>query len=339
VSVRTNDPYETLGVDRDADAETVKRAFRERALRDHPDRNPNDPAAEERFKRASEAYATLRDPEARRRYDAYVAAGGDRYDPGRSGPVPRPDFGTVDWRTVFREADVPIDWSRAGAIPTTGNVVFNVLFHNVARVFRQAGLIRGEDRTLSLRLDLATARSGGTRRVSVSGPVACSACHGAGGPCPTCGGDGVLRGGLDVDVRIPKGVRPGQRLRLQGLGGPGRPPGDAYVVLDVALPLGVRREGGDLATDVFVTPAEAAQGVGAEVAGAKVHVPAGVRDGRTIRVAGGGLGGGALLVTVHVDIWRGGARSLTEAAGGWLAGPVATARDAWQRLFGKGGRP
>ncbi len=339
MSVGTNDPYETLGVDRDADAETVKRAFRERALRDHPDRNPNDPAAEERFKRASEAYATLRDPETRRRYDAYVAAGGDRFDPARGGRVPRPDFGTVDWRSVFREADVPIDWTRTGAMPTTGHVVFDVLFHNVARVFRQAGLIRGEDRTLSLRLDLATARSGGTRRVSVSGPVACSACHGAGGPCPTCGGEGVLRAGLDVDVRIPKGVRPGQRLRLQGLGGPGRPPGDAYVEIDVVLPLGTHRQGADLVTDLYVTPAEAAHGVEAEVAGAQLRVPAGVTEGRVIRVAGGGLGGGALLVTVHIDVWRGGARSLTDAASGWLAGPVATARDTWKRFFGKGDRP
>ena len=103
-----HDPYAVLGVPRDADADTVKRAYREAALRDHPDRNPGDAAAEERFKRASEAYATLRDPEARRRYDAFAAAG---VGAAGMGGAPRPDFATVDWRAVFREAEVPIDCS------------------------------------------------------------------------------------------------------------------------------------------------------------------------------------------------------------------------------------
>lgn len=340
MSARSNDPYEVLGVGRDADADTVKRAFRERALRDHPDRNPDDPAAEERFKSASEAYATLRDPAARRRYDAYVASGGGaRFDRGGAGPVPRPDFGTVDWRSIFREADVPIDWGRRGPMPTTGNVVFHVLFQNVARAFRRAGLIRGEDRTRPLRIDLATARAGGARRLAIAGPVTCGTCRGVGGPCSTCGGEGVLRHGLDLDVTIPKGVRSGQRLRLQGMGGPGNPPGDLFVDLEVALPLGVRAQGRDLAAELHVTPVEAARGVHATVAGVEVAVPAGVREGRVIRLAGAGMGGGALSVTVHVDVWRGGARVFTDAAGDWLALPVAAARGTLERWFKKGGPP
>jgi molecular chaperone DnaJ len=329
------DPYAVLGVPRDADGETVKRAYRSAALRDHPDRNPGDPAAEERFKAASEAYATLRDPEARRRFDAYAATGG-----GPAG-VPRPDFGAVDWRAIFREADVPIDWARAGGVATTGNVVFDVLFQGVARAFRHAGLARGEDREIPLRLDFAEARDGGARRVHVPGPVVCPGCAGrtrAGeAACATCGGEGVLRAGTEVDVRIPAGVRPGQKLRLQGMGGPGGPPGDALVVLDVALPLGARSVGRDVHVDVFVTPAEVAGGVVARVLGRDVRVPRGVRDGTALTVAGGGLGGGALVATVRVDPWRGLARDVLQGANARLARPVAAVRDVWRRATGAGG--
>ena len=329
------DPYTVLGVPRGADAETVKRAYRAAALRDHPDRNPDDPAAEERFKSASEAYATLRDPEARRRYDAYAATGGP------PGGVPRPDFGTVDWRAIFREADVPIDWARAGGVATTGNVVFDVLFQGVARAFQNAGLVRGADRELTLRLDFAEAREGAARRVHVPGPVVCTGCGGGarttGAPCATCGGEGVLRAGTDVDVRVPAGVRPGQKLRLQGLGGPGGPPGDAYVVLDVALPLGARLDGRDVETDVFVSPAEARNGAVVRVLGHAVRIAAGAHDGQTVVVAGGGVGGGALRATLRIDPWRALARDAVEWTGARLARPVATVRDVWRRATSAGG--
>lgn len=333
-----HDPYAVLGVPRDADAETVKRAYREAALRDHPDRNPGDASAEERFKRASEAYATLRDPEARRRYDAFAAAGAGA---AGMGGAPRPDFATVDWRAVFREAEVPIDWARGGGVPTTGHVVFDVLFQGVARAFRQAGLVRGEDRTVALRLELSEARTGGTRRVHVPGPVTCPTCGGqrqvAGEVCRTCGGEGVLRGGSDVDVRVPAGVRPGQKLRLQGMGGPGRPPGDAYAHVDVALPLGARWSGRDLETDLFVTPAEAAHGAVVRVLGANVTVPKGVSDGQTVRSSAGGLGGGTLRATVRIDPWRGLARDAVQAGATWLARPAAIWRDVWHRTTGSRG--
>jgi molecular chaperone DnaJ len=351
VSLPRQDPYEVLGVRRDADADAIRRAFRERALRDHPDRNPGDAAAAERFKAASEAYATLRDPGARHRYDAYVAAGGARMGqrpraaaggtPGGFGGVPgdpRPDFATVDWRSVFQEADVPVDWHRygaAGTAPTVGNVVFDVLFRGVAQAFRQAGLLPGEDRTVALRLDLDAARRGGTRRIHVRGPLTCPACApGSGVPtadCPTCGGRGVLRNGTEVDVRVPAGVRPGQKLRLQGMGGPGRPPGDAYVELDVALPLGVTRQGRDLWSDVYLTPLETARGTMVTVAGTRVRIAAGARDGQRLRVAGAGLGGGDLLVTLRHDVWRGAARAVGDALQSVGATVAETWRDVWRR--------
>lgn len=297
----THDPYGVLGVPRDADAETIKRAYRTLALRHHPDRNPGDAEAEEQFKRISEAYATLRDPDARARYDTYGHVG--------RGPVgAQPDFSHVDWRVVFQEADIPMDWSRRGDVPTTGNVVFDALFRGVTTMFRQAGLLPGEDRQVRARIDLATARRGGTQRVHLPGPVRCETCRGLGrdadGACPACGGSGRLARGMSVDVRVPAGVKTGTRLRLAGMGGPGQPPGDAFVVLDVAVPASARLQGRDLLTEVFLTPLEAGRGVVTTVLGMPLRVDGGVRDGQQLRVAGGGLGGD-LLVTVRTDVWRG----------------------------------
>jgi len=310
VPTGVSDPYDVLGVARDADADTIKRAYRTLALRYHPDRNPGDATAEEQFKRISEAYATLRDPEARQRFDTYGHVG--------RGPVgARPDFSHVDWRVVFSEADIPIDWSRAGGIPSTGNVVFDTLFRGVSTLFRQAGLLPGEDRQVRLRIDLETARAGGQRRVRLPGPMRCEGCRGLGrdaaGACPTCGGSGRLARGLSVDVSVPAGVRSGSKLRLAGMGGPGQPPGDAYVVLDVVLPSGVRSLERDLATELFVTPLEAERGAEVNVLGMPVRLPARSRDGSSVRVVGGGLGGD-LIVTIKIDVWRGLGRVAYEGA-------------------------
>ena len=109
-------PYEVLGLSSSADAAEIKTAYRRLALQYHPDRNPGDKGAEERFKEISEAYATLRDPEARARYDRF----------GSTRPqASRPDFNTVDWQTIFQEADIDIDWSQRNAVPRTGNAVFD----------------------------------------------------------------------------------------------------------------------------------------------------------------------------------------------------------------------
>jgi molecular chaperone DnaJ len=305
-----NDPYEVLGVSRDADLDGIKQAYRRLALRYHPDRNPGDGAAEERFKAISEAYATLRDPELRRRYDSYGHA-------GRGPAGTRPDFSHVDWRVIFQEADIPMDWSRRGGVPTTGNFVFDALFRGMTTMFRQAGLLPGEDREVRARVELATARGGGSKRVHVPEPVLCSTCRGLGrdadGVCAMCGGTGALRHGLDVDVTIPPQVRHGTRLRLAGLGGPGQPPGDAFVRLEVEVPPGAQLEGRDIVAEVHVTPLEAGRGVTTDVLGMRVRLHAGARDGQRVRVTGGGVGGD-LVITVRVDTWRGLGRAALDVA-------------------------
>lgn len=320
--VLTN-PYELLEVPTDAGADEIKAAYRKLALRYHPDRNPGDKDAEERFKEISEAYAVLRDPDARARFDRYGSA--PQGDPRGY----QPDFTSVDWQTIFNEADIHIDWSaRGGVPPRTGNAVFDTLFGMVTGMFRNAGLLPGETREITVRIPYALARVGGTRNVKVPGPITCPTCHGSrtvdGRTCPDCGGSGVRNIRSDVEVRVPAGVKPGTRLRLRGMGGPGNPPGDLHVRLDVALPEGARLEGDDLHAALFLTPWELSNGVDTVFEGVPVHVKAGTSAGQTIRVAGGGLGIGDLVLAVRSDVWRGLMRTATTWFRGIAEGRAGT---------------
>ena len=300
------DPYTTLGVTRTADAAEIKAAYRKLALQHHPDRNPGDRAAEERFKEISEAYATLRDPELRARFDRYGAAG---YGAGGSA-AGRPDFSTVDWATIFQEADLKVDWSRQQTVPQTGNVMFDALFGVMAGMMRSSGLLPGEDREVTLLLTVVEARAGTERRVHVPGPSVCATCggsgQGAGGFCAVCGGRGVARGGSEVEVTVPPLRKDDTRLKLKGLGGPGRPAGDAYVQLSVQLPPGATLGAdGTLRAELTVLPYEAARGLETSTLGVDVTVPPGSSPGDTLRVPGGGLGGSDLELSLQVDLWGG----------------------------------
>lgn len=330
------DPYEVLGVPRDADADAIKSAYRRQAMRYHPDRNPGDPEAEERFKQMSEAYALLRDPEARARYDRYGASDPRAY---------RPDTSTVDWQTIFREADIPIDWGAHGSIPRTGNAVFDVLFGVMAGMMRGAGLLPGETREVDLGVRLGDLQRGAVLRLHVPGPCVCPTCRGSGrvrgeavvarapGPfetgsppseavaaCAACGGRGVRRAGATVEVTVPPGSRAGAKLRLRGLGGPGNPPGDVLARIVPELPPGARVQGNDVVDELYLTPLEAGREVRTQYQGVDVTVPKGVRDGGTVRVAGAGLGGD-LVLTVRFDLLKG----------------VSRAASAWFRKLARGG--
>ena len=295
-------PYDVLGLSNSADAAEIKTAYRRLALQYHPDRNPGDKGAEERFKEISEAYATLRDPEARARYDRF----------GSTRPqASRPDFNTVDWQTIFQEADIDIDWSQRNAVPRTGNAVFDALFGAMTGMMRTSGMLPGENREVGIEVQLGELRGGSVRRVRIPGPSVCATCYGkgvlnSGRMCEVCGGRGFVRGGAEVEVKVPKGAKDGLKLRLKELGGPGRPPGDAYVTLRAALPPGARlEENGTLHADLAVTPFEAERGVMTEFLGVNISVPRGATEGEVIRVSGGGLAGRDLLATLRVGVWSG----------------------------------
>ena len=292
----TRDPYNVLGVDKKASEEEVKRAYRKLAREYHPDRNPDDPQAEERFKEIGQAYDTLKDPEKRKAYDAGGAFGFGRggaaggqagfnggdvgdifsslFGRGRGGPEPQPgrDLET-EVRLSFEQAmegtQLPIDLSKQSRCGTCGG-------NGAAPGTRPVVCPRCEGRGVD-------AQSQGF--FSISQP--CPQCGGRGQivehPCPECQGSGVTRQRKRYRVNVPAGVKDGTRIRLAGKGedGPlGGPPGDLFVTTRVAAsPVFARRADGNLEVEVPITIAEA-------IGGADVEVPT-LRGTKRIRVAPG----------------------------------------------------
>ncbi len=306
------DFYEVLGVSSDASADEIKRAYRKLAQKYHPDANPDDPKAEERFKDISEAYATLSDPEQRKEYDEVrrlVESGGFG---GFGGPGGFGGAGGFGGQRV-RVEDLG---DLLGGLGGLGDLFG---FGGAGGRAGRSGPRRGADLTAELYLSFEDAVRGATTTVSVRGEAPCSRCRGSGAEpgtpvraCPTCGGSGTVaqNQGLfsftqpcpqchgsgklidkpcsqcrgtgtevrtrNIKVKIPAGVKDGATIRLRGKGAPGRnggPPGDLLVHVRVGRhPLFTRR-GNDLLITVPVTFTEAALGT-------KVEVP--TLDGKTV---------------------------------------------------------
>lgn len=325
----SNDPYEILGVARDASADEIKRAYRKLARENHPDANPGDGGAEARFKEISLAYEILSDPEKRQRYDAYGAANGPQFDPTAQG------FGIQDLFDAFFGGD-PF-----GAA-------------------RPQGPARGPDAETLVEIDLEAAVRGTTASVEVRMPVRCERCVGSGAEpgtfpsrCDTCGGTGEVRqvrrsilGQLvtsspcaqcsgtgfvvadpcgdcrgegrvnatrGVDFEVPAGIADGQRLRLAGRGPAafrGGEPGDLYVGVRVRSHPEFERHGDDLLHVRPIAFTQATLGVVLSVntfdGPEDLAVPAGTQSGRMFRLRGRGVprlrgrGRGDLMVRVDV---------------------------------------
>jgi DnaJ-class molecular chaperone len=290
--------YEILGVPRDADAKAIKKAYRKLARQYHPDVNPGDAAAEERFKGISEAYAVLSDQERRRNYDEFGKVsleGGFDADAARRA---REAFGAR-----FGSG------GRAEGFPGFGGQSFD--FGNLEDLLGgsfggrrgsrgRARRFRGEDIHASMDLDFLEAARGGEKRLTITRP------NPSGAPITET-----------VTVRIPPGVGDGGRIRLpqkgaQGLGG--GPPGDLWATIRVRPHPVFRREGRSLHVDVPISIREAIQGAKIEIptleGRATVTVPPGTDSGRKLRLRGKGIanpGGGPpgdLLVTVQIRVPR-----------------------------------
>lgn len=289
-------PYEVLGVAREAELDSIKKAYRKKALENHPDRNPNDPAAEARFKEASEAYAILRDPEQRARFDRYGAAGTSQGFPSNpaggytgdyTGGYVRPDFNNANWEDIFREAGVNVQWQHGSV--RTGNFAFDALFSVMNQAMRNSGILPGEDYTVTVNISLQEAKQGVRRRVRAVG------------------------GGNDLEVKIPAGIQPDQKLRLKGQGGIGNPRGDLYIEPQISVPSGYRLEAdGTVHADIFLTPNEARAGISLKLLGNTIQLPQGIENENTHTVAAGGLGAD-LHLNVKVNMLRGLWRKTKEA--------------------------
>lgn len=331
------DYYEVLGIPRNAAPEDLKKAYRKLALQYHPDRNPGDTVAEERFKEASEAYAVLSDPEKRRQYDRF---GFEGVGAGGPGGFPGADFGGF-------------------------GDLFNDLFGDLfgAGFGRAAGRRggrgqRGADLRYNLDIDLQEVLSGREASLELPKMVPCAACDGSGAragthpercarcqgtgqaifqqglfrisrpcdacggqgfvvrdPCPTCRGSGRKEGQKTIKVRVPPGIEDGVRLRVVGEGEAGisgGPPGDLYVVVHTRDHPIFHREGTNLLCELPIPFVHAALGTEAEVPTLEgkvtLRIPEGTQSGKIFRLKGKGLPSlgsevrGDQLVRVFVEV-------------------------------------
>ena len=277
------DPYKTLGVDKKASDDEIKKAYRKLARRWHPDTNPDDPAAEERFKEIQEANGILSDPEKRKQYDAGGGifggfgggggAGAGGFDPssfrggfggvgdilsdilgGRGGGAARGSAGARAGQQRGRDLEVEVHLSFAQAMDGA-QVPVTVPMQAPCNTCRGTGARPGTSPTVCPRCQGRGIESQGQGLFSISQP--CSLCGGTGAqiddPCPTCGGRGQTRQVKRYKANIPAGVREGSRVRLAGKGEPGQhggPPGDLYVITRVAGSPVFTRKGENLEVDI-----------------------------------------------------------------------------------------
>jgi molecular chaperone DnaJ len=320
-------PYQVLGVDKKATPEEIKKAYRKLARQYHPDRNPGDEKAEERFKEIQGAYDIVGDAEKRKQYDrgslfgmgggttggqgaggfggfdvggfgdilsnlfgggGEGGGGGGGEGPACSSPRPRQERG----RDLESEVSISFAQAMDGAqiplsVPTTAT----------CPTCRGSGAKPGTAPKVCPRCHGRGIESRGEGLFSISQP--CSQCHGAGtvidDPCPTCHGSGAQRTIKKYRVNIPAGVKEGSRVRLAGKGEAGRnggPPGDLYVITHVGASPVFQRRGDNLEVEVPLTIPEAIRGADVEVptlsGTKKLRVPPGTKSGTVQRLRGEG---------------------------------------------------
>jgi DnaJ-class molecular chaperone len=323
MTVEFKNYYRILGVERTADDKTIKSAYRKLARKYHPDVAKG---KEDRFKEVSEAYEVLSDPEKRRRYDTlgpdwqrYAQAGGR---PGQGGVhVEHGDAGDLGdfsdfFRTIFGDLGARTAGARPGQRPDMGFRGRNRLdVEDLLGGFGQPTRARGQDVQAGVEITLEEAHAGTRRSLAFEMDEPCPTCHGAGNvggqACATCGGQGWQRARRQIDVKIPAGVRTGQRVRIGGEGAsaPGGR-GDLYLVVTVAPHPVFERKGDDVLIDLPVTAPEAALGASVEVPALRgrvsMRIPPGTSSGRTFRLRGYGMprpkGGGTGDQLVRVKV-------------------------------------
>jgi molecular chaperone DnaJ len=330
------DFYEVLGVSKSASQDEIKKAYRELARKWHPDRNPDDPDAEERFKEIQQAYDALSDPEKRKQYDAGGRLGGfgaGGFPPG--GGFPGGGGFTADLGDIFSsffggrgrqqgpreqrgrdlETEVRLSFDQAMhgtqiavSVPTTGP----------CPTCGGNGAKPGSSPRVCPRCEGTGIDAQSQGLFSISQP--CPECGGQGSviddPCPTCSGSGITQETKRYRVNIPAGVHDGSRIRLAGKGESGYrggPRGDLYVTTRVApSPVFKQRPDGNLEVDLPVTVAEAIQGATIEVPtldGSKtIRIPAGTQHGSVQRLRGEGpprtkgSGRGDIYYRIRIDV-------------------------------------
>lgn len=317
MSVEFRDYYEILGVDRSADDKTIKSAYRRLARKYHPDVAKGKDAGGDKFKEISEAYEVLSDPEKRRRYDT-LGPDWQRYaQPGAAGQPggPRVEYGDAgDFSDFFRSIFGDMG-RRGGGGGGGGPINLEDLLRGGDRGAAGRRPARGADVQANVTISLEDAYSGARKTFAFDVEEPCATCHGAGHvggkPCETCHGGGWEQRRQDVDVKIPAGVRTGQRVRVAGEGGRGAGArGDLYLVVTVSPHPHLERKGDDLHVTLPITAPEAALGTSVDVPTLRgkvsMKIPPATSSGRTFRLPGYGMprlkggGYGDELVSVRI---------------------------------------
>jgi molecular chaperone DnaJ len=316
------DYYTTLGVNRDAGDEDIKKAYRRLAMKHHPDRNP-DKGSEDKFKEAKEAYEILSDARKRAAYDQY----------GHAGVDPSAGFGAAGARGAGPEG--------FGGFADAFGDIFGEIFGSGGGRGRGNGVYRGADLRYNLELSLEEAARGTEAKIRIPAMESCATCHGSGAkpgtqaktcptcngqgqvrvsqgffsiqqtcpqchgtgkiipePCATCGGVGRVKKQKTLSVKIPAGVDQDDRIRLGGEGESGLnggPPGDLYVVVGLKPHPVFQRETNDLHCEMPISFATSALGGEIEIptldGQAKIKIPAETQSGQVFRLRGKGIKG------------------------------------------------
>lgn len=291
--VRYKDYYETLGVPRTATQEEIRKAYRKLARKYHPDVNPGDKTAEEKFKDLQEAYTVLSDPEKRKHYDQL----GSGWKAGADFTPP------PGWENVRVEYG---NWEDLGDLFGGGGFsdFFRSIFGGFGPQAQRAGRdfsMRGSDVEAQIELTLEEAHRGTQARLTIPLAQPCSACKGTGRqrqrPCPVCHGIGTTQGSKTITAKIAPGARDGSVVRLAGQGQPGTgnaPAGDLYLQVRIKPhPLFSILKPDHLQLDLPVAPWEAALGATVPVptldGPVEMKIPPGTQAGKRFRLRGQGL--------------------------------------------------
>ena len=334
------DYYEVLGVGKNATAEEIKKAYRKAALQFHPDKNPGNKEAEEKFKEAAEAYEVLSDQQKKSRYDQFGHA-------GVGGPSGGP--GNMNMDDIFQNfGDI------------FGESIFGEFFGGGGKRQQRTRGIRGTNLRIKVKLTLKEILQGANKTIKVKKYVTCDVCHGSGAKdassvttcktcqgsgyvrrvqntilgqmattttcptchgsgqqitsnCPKCHGEGKMYGEETINIPIPAGVTEGMELSMNGKGNAGEkggPPGDLLVYIEEVKDSELKREGNHVVYDLYISFIDAVMGTKVEVptidGKVRVTIPEGTQGGHIMKLKGKGLpsvnsyGKGDQIIHVHV---------------------------------------
>ena len=296
MAVKFRDYYEVLGAKRDAADDQIRQAYRKLARKYHPDLNPKDKSAEEKFKEINEANEVLSDPEKRKRYDQL----GSNWKDGAEF-TPPPGWGRVN-----------VDYDDLGNIFGGGGGGFSDFFEaffgggkssaqgGSRRKASRGKSNRGQDAEAQMEISLEDAHRGGRHRITLQGARTCAVCKGSGEAngvvCPSCRGSGQVLAPRTIDVNIPPAARDGSVIKVRKQGQPGSngtDPGDLFITLKIKSHPVFSVIGDDITAEVPISPSEAVLGAAIEVptidGKAEMKIPPGSQGGQRLRLRGQGL--------------------------------------------------